>query len=466
MNTDLTQAAERPAVTAAILRLTRDLAGFVSALRYEDIPPAALPFIRTGFTDLVGTTIAGRHDTVTRTVLEAYAPPPGPCCLFFGPGTAPAPEAALLNATAGHALDFDDAAQRGHLSTVMIPAILAEADVLGATGQQMVTAYAAGYEVWADLMRREPDHYHNASWHPTGVFGPLAVAAACASLRKLDAAQTTHALAIAASQSAGLIANFGTMTKPLHAGRAAQAGLLAVRLAAAGFTGTPEALEHPKGLMLGISPHRRVDLSAPVEAGRVWKLPRGGVNIKKYPLCFAAHRALDGTLDLLAEHKLQAGQVAHVTVTTSRRNRSTLRYAQPQTTLEAKFSMQFAVASALIARRAGLTELEEAFVTRDDVQAMMQRVEVLPDDRDDPARQGEAPEDTVEIEVKDGGRYHRAVAYVRGGPEHPLLPGELYAKFESCLAAGGVHTGAQALFDALMAIDSQDGTASLYRLIA
>ncbi len=466
MSNDLAHTADRPAAAASSVQLTQELAEFISSLRYTDIPAAALPFIRTGFTDVVGTTIAGRDDIVTRTALEVYAPPPGPCRLFFGLGTAAAPEAALLNATAGHALDFDDAAQRGHLSTVMVPAIFAEGDVLGCNGRQMATAYAAGYEVWAELMRREPDHYHNASWHPTGVFGPLAVVAACASLRGLDPAQTTHALAIAASQSAGLIANFGTMTKPLHAGRAAQAGLLAARLAAAGFTGMPQALEHPKGLMLGISPRRRVDLTSPIEAGSVWKLPRGGVNIKKYPLCFAAHRVLDGTLDLVAEHSLTPAQVDHVTVTTSRRNRSTLRYARPQTALEAKFSMEFAVASALIARRAGLTELDEGFVRRDDVQAMMQRVEVVPDDREDPARQGEAPEDTVEIEARDGARYHRAVAYVRGGPEHPLLPGELYAKFESCLATGGVHSGAPALFDALMSIDSQAGTADLYRLVA
>lgn len=443
--------------------LTRELAAFVSGLRYEDIPLDALPFIRAGFTDVVGTTIAGRDDPVTQTVLAVYAPGPGSCRLFFGQGSAPVPEAALLNATAGHALDFDDAAQRGHLSTVLAPAILAEAEVLGSTGRQMATAYAAGYETWAELMRREPDHYHNSSWHPTGVFGTLAAAAACASLRGLDAARTTHALAIAASQSAGLIASFGTMTKPLHAGRAAQSGLLAARLAAAGFTGAPDALEHPKGLMLGISPRRRVDLSSPVEAGRVWRLPLGGVNIKKYPLCFAAHRALDGTFDLLAAHGLKADQIERVIVSTSRRNRSTLRYAQPQTALEAKFSMHFAVASALIAGRTGLTELRDSFVCRDDVQAMMRRVEVQPDDREDPARQGEAPEDSVEIETTDGRRFRQAVAYVRGGPEHPLLPGELYAKFESCLAAGGVHAGARALFDALMTIDSQDGTASLYR---
>lgn len=444
--------------------LTRDLAAFCVGLRHDAIPAAALAFIRIGFTDCVATLAAGRHDAVTAALREAVEPAPGACNLLLGLGTASAADAALINATAAHALDFDDAAQRGHLSTVMVPAILAEAEVLGRTGREMATAYAAGYEAWAELMRREADHYHNAGWHPTGVFGPIAAAAACASLRRLDVERTAMALAIAASGSAGLIANFGSMTKPYHAGRAAQAGLLAARLAEAGFSGAADALEHPKGLMRAISPKGRVDLDSPVEAGRDWKLPRGGLNIKKYPLCFATHRALDGTLDLLAEHPVEPGRVARVTVTISRRNRSTLRYERPRTGLEAKFSMQFAMAAALIARRVGLAELEDGFVRRPDVQAMMERVEVLPEDREDATRPGEAAEDVVTLETLDGACLTRAVDYVRGGPEKPLLPGELLLKFRSCLAAGGLDAEPERLFEAVSSIDAQPDTAALYRL--
>jgi 2-methylcitrate dehydratase PrpD len=444
--------------------LTRDLAGFVAALRDEDVPSAALPYIRTGFTDCFATLVAGRHSEEARMLLRALEPSTGECRLFVNLGTARAPEAAWLNATAAHALDYDDAAQRGHISVVVVPALLAEAQVCGASGRRMATAYAAGYETWAELMRREPDHFHNRSWHPTGVLGPLAAAAACASLRGLTADQTVHALAIAASQSAGLIANFGSMTKPYHAGRAANAGLMAARLAQQGFTGAVDALEHPKGLLRGISPAGRVDVESPIEAGRDWKLPRGGVNIKKYPTCFATHRALDGMFAILQAHEVGPEEVRCVRVTTSRRNRSTLRFAQPETALQAKFSMEFAMASALIARRAGLLELREAFVLRPDVQDMMRRVEVLPEDREDPLRQGEAPQDVVCVETLDGRSFTQAVDYVRGGPELPLAPGELFAKFESCLAAGGLQADPRPLFDALMAIDSQQGVDALYSL--
>ncbi|HSH88823.1 MAG TPA: MmgE/PrpD family protein [Ramlibacter sp.] len=446
------------------MALTEELATFCTTLRYEEIPAAALPFIRIGFTDCVATLVAGRYSEPVRILKETLEPAPGESRLLLDLGTARAPDAARLNATAAHALDFDDATLKGHLSAVLVPAILAEADACGASGRQMMTAYAAGYETWGELLRREPDLYHNQSWHPTGVLGPLAVAAACSSLRGLDARRATHALAIAASQSAGLIANFGSMTKPFHAGQASQAGVLSARLAARGFTGSPEALEHPKGLMQGISPNRRVDLASSSDAGRQWKLPVEGVNTKKYPTCFASHRATDGMLSLVDEHAIEAGDVERVVVTISRRNKSTLRFERPDDALQAKFSMQFAMAAALIERRCTLHELRDEFVNRDDVRQLMSRVEVLPEDRQDPLRPGEAPHDVVIVETRDGRRFTREVAYVRGGPELPLLPGELFAKFESCLAAGKLQAEPRPLFDALMSVDALRSTAELYEL--
>lgn len=444
------------------MSLTQELAVFCADLRHEDVPAAALPFIRIGFADTFATLVAGRDSDPARILLSVLEPCAGDSRLFIDRGTARPPEAAWLNATAAHALDFDDAAQKGHISAVLVPAILAEAEACGADGRAMATAYAAGYEVWAELLRRESGLYHNHSWHPTGVFGPLAVAAACASLRRLDAAQAASTLAIAASQSAGVIANFGSMTKPHHAGRAAHAGLLAARLAARGFTGAPDALEHPKGLMAGISPEGRVDVHAPSAAGIDWRLPRDGVNTKKYPTCFATHRALDGMLALLQEQGWNVGQIAKVTVSTSRRNTSTLRFARPENALQAKFSMQFAIAAAVVARRCNLLELQDDFVRRDDVRELMARVTVLPLDEEDPQRRGEAPRDVVRVETTDGGRHERAVDYVRGGPELPLLPGELFEKFENCLAAGRLHAPARPLFDALMAVDELRDTRALY----
>ena len=434
--------------------LTLGLGKFIAGLRYRDIPEDAIAFIRIGFTDCVGVMIAGAGEPAPQLLRAMLAPAGGEATLLFGAGRASAPEAAWINGTAAHALDFDDVAQRGHPSTVLVPAILAEAEALGASGEAMMLAYAAGYETWAELVRRESDQHHNKGWHPTGIFGAIGAAAACASLRRLDATQAAHAIALGASQSAGLMSNFGTMTKPFHAGRSAHAGVVSARLAEKGFSAALDTLEHAQGFLAAVSPAGKVDRESAIEAGSVWKLARTGLSVKKYPLCFCTHRALDGMLDLLQAERVDAGKVSRVTVSTSRRNATMLRNHAPQTGLEAKFSMEFAMASALIAGRAGLAELTDGFVRRPDVQALMKRVVVKEDEREDPAAPGYAIYDEVTLET-DGGKKKDSVQVtnVRGSPDLPLAREELWAKFEGCVQVGTANVKARDLFDALMSLE-------------
>src|SRR5688572_26215598 len=164
--------------------------------------------------------IAGRNEAVTATLLAALKPlPQGPVKLWFGETATSASEAALIMGVAAHALDYDDVALRGHPSAALVPAILACAQELGSSGAQMLDAYVAGYEVWAELVGREADMHHMKGWHPTNIFGAIGAAAACAVLRKLDARKAAYAVGLGASQSSGLMANFGSMAKPFHAGR-------------------------------------------------------------------------------------------------------------------------------------------------------------------------------------------------------------------------------------------------------
>jgi 2-methylcitrate dehydratase PrpD len=432
--------------------LTVGLGKFIAGLRYQDIPKEAIPFIHTGFTDCAGVMIAGADEPAPQLVRAMLAPSGNEATLLFGAGRASAPEAAWINGTAAHALDFDDVAQRGHPSAVLVPAILAEAEAIGASGEAMVLAYAAGYETWAELVRREPDPHHTKGWHPTGIFGSIGAAAACASLRRLNAEQAAHAIALGASQSAGLMSNFGTMTKPFHAGRSAHAGVVSARLAEKGFTAALDALEHAQGFLGAVSPAGKADRESALEAGIVWKLPRDGVAVKKYPLCYCTHRALDGMLDLLKAQRVDAGKVSRVTVSTSPRYATILRNHAPQTGLEAKFSMEFAMASALIAGRAGPAELTDGFVRRPEVQALIKRVVVKQDEREDPAVPGHAIYDEVTIESDSGARSMK-VTRVRGGPELPLSREELWTKFEGCVQAGSTRVPAKDLFDALMSLE-------------
>jgi 2-methylcitrate dehydratase PrpD len=420
-------------------------------------------WVGIAFADTVGTLIAGRHEPVTLRLLKALEPAPGDARLLWSDQRVRALDAALVNGTSAHALDYDDAAQKSHISTMVVPAILAQADALGSTGQEMAAAYVAGYEVFAELIRREEDILHNFSWHPTGAYGAIACAAAGAVLRKLNAEQCANAMAISASHVGGLIANFGSDTKPLHAGRAAHGGLFSAAAAQQGFTGSLDALEHPKGLLTAISPNRRTDLESPSEAGQVWKITRDGINLKKYPACFCGHRAKDGLLDLVQDNDLKPAEVENITERISPRNKATLRYDLPQTGLQAKFSMQFAMAAALHARRVGLTEVTDAYVSRPEIQAFMRKVTVLTQEEDDPRRPGEAPFEIVEVLTRDGRKFRNEVEFARGNAKNPLFDGELLAKFEGCLEYGRREAPAKELYEALMNVDRVANTAELYR---
>ena len=435
--------------------LTRDLGAFAASLRFDQIPDAALDVIHTGFADCVGVMLAGREEPPTQILTQVLAPPAGPATLVFGSRTASATDAAWINGVAAHALDFDDVAIKGHPSTVLVPAILAEGQALGSTGKEMMVAYAVGYEVWAELARRDPEHYHTKGWHPTGILGSIGAAAACASLNKLNAEQCAMAISLGASQSAGIMANFGTMTKPFHAGRSAQSGVLAAHLAKAGFTASLDALEHPQGFLSAVSPGTRFDVTSPVEAGKKWKLTVSKLSVKKYPLCFCTHRALDGMLDLVAEQSFKAEDIKSISARTSLRNTKVLRNHNPQTGLEAKFSMEFAMASCVIAQRAGLTELVDDFVQRQDIQALMKKVSVEADETEHPNLPGYSPFDQITVMMKNGEVIKsREVVAVRGGPDLPLSREHLWSKFEDCARVGKIDFSAQRLFDALMSLET------------
>ncbi len=175
-----------------------------------------------------------------------------------------------------------------------------------------MTAYVAGYEVWAELISRDADKHHGKGWHPTAVFGVVAGAAASAWLRQLPAERASHALGIAASMAGGLVANFGSMTKPLQVGFAARNGIVAAALAQRGVTATADALESPRGLLAALSPAGRVRLDGPCRAGAPWQIVQQGLSVKRYPVCYAAHRVVDAALSLHPQLRQRLGDIQEV----------------------------------------------------------------------------------------------------------------------------------------------------------
>lgn len=437
------------------MSLTKTLGQFVSGLSPDRLPAEAKRVAKIGFIDCIGTMIAGRDEQAPQILKTVLKPAAGKATLYFSGQTSPAPEAAWINGTAAHALDFDDVAMRGHPSTVLVPAIIAESEDLDASGAAMLVAYVAGYETWAELVRRDKGFHHSKGWHPTGIFGVIAAAAACASLRGLDAEHAAQALSLGASQSAGLMANFGTMTKPFHAGRAAHAGIMAARLAGAGFTSSMDGLEHPQGFLNAVSPAGEVDRGeAPPTLGKEFQIEKLGLSIKKYPTCYCTHRAIDGMLDLVASNKVRPDDVSEVTVTLSENYATILRNHTPQTGLAAKFSIEFAMSCAIVAHRVGLTELTDAFVQRGDVQSLIGRVSIETNKNYDQESSGASVQDQVSIRLASGETLNgEPVKHARGHAERPLSEAELFTKFENCLDVGKSRVPASVLFERLKGLE-------------
>lgn len=450
--------------------LTRALGEFAAGLRSAAIPREAKQIACTGFTDCVGVMIAGRDEAPVRAAATVYLPARD--CrhshIAFTARRAKAPEAAMVNGTAAHVLDFDDVALRGHPSAAMVPAIIAEAEELDAPGEALVAAYVAGYEIWAELNRREPDPLHAEGWHPTAIYGTLAATAACANLRQLSASQATHAIALAASQASGLTANFGSSSKSFHIGRAASTGVLCARLAAAGATGADDVLESPRGFLSAFSPVGRCnrdDVMVPL--GETFRITESRLSIKRYPVCYGAHRAIDAVIDLRNRVGFDGQDVAAITVTIGATQAGMLRVESPRDPLEAKFSIQFCMAAAALAGHVGFAQLTDAFLRRPDARRLMSRVKVIIDETVDPNLPNYSPFDQVSVTLNDGTELQsEPVARPKGHSSRPLMAAELHAKFDDCVGGALPPAARDRLFSTLQNLADVPGARRSFAITA
>ena len=355
--------------------------------------------------------------------------------------SASATQAALANAASGHAMDYDDTQLSStpdrvfglltHPTVPVLAASLAVGERLGVDGRAFLEAFVAGFEVECKIAEAINPRHYVSGFHSTGTIGTLGAAASAAKLLKLTRPQTAHALGIAASMSGGIRVNFGSMTKPLHAGRAAENGVTAAELASRGFTAGDDGLDGEWGFFQVMGGGADVPRIVPA-LGKPFSIVDPGVSFKPYPCGSLGHPTMDAMLKLVTDHDVKADQIARVRVRAGSNILNPLRYKTAKTELEAKFCLPFMMASIALKRRAGIREFTDEFVSSPPVQAMMAKVDTVFDQAIE-ARGFDKMRSIVEVDLTDGRKLSQASdERYRGGPERPFTREDLHEKFTDC----------------------------------
>lgn len=435
------------------------LARFIADVSFDDIPEDAVRLAERCFVDTVGVAVAGATAEAGRTAAAAFLAQydDGPATVYGRDRSLPVPEAAFVNGTASHALDYDDVSSGmdGHPSPPLVAPILALGESLGASGKDLLTAYVTGFEtecyVAAPNRRgRTGPGLHTRGWHPTAVFGTFGAAAGAAHLLGLDTRRARHAINIAASMPAGLKRNFGSLSKPMHAGQAAAAGIRAALLAEQGFTAIDDALE------TGFYPvYAGVDELDPGKfpaLGAEWAILEEGVDIKKYPSCYATHTTISAASQLATAHEIEPADIERVHVDINPLMQELLVHDDPTTEAQAKFSVPYATAAAIVFDYIGIASFEPDAIQNPDLQRVRERVTYTLNP-DLPADYREA---TVTIDTVDGDAFSVTVDEPPATHENPLSDDDLRAKFMECATRTIPEPKAERAYEALDSLRGVD----------
>lgn len=386
--------------------------------------------------------------------------------------TATAETAALINATYGHALDYDDVLSMmpAHPSAVIVAALLASLNGKPVSGKDFIEAYIVGIEVGGKLGVGMTNYHYQRGYHATGTLALFSGLAALAKLHKLDAPTIQQALGIAGSMASGLRRNFGTMTKPLHSGLAARSALTAWRLAISGFTAAPDIMEAKAGFF---STYGTADSDPEVTAsglGKPFVISDPGIAVKKFPCCYATHRAIDGVLTLRERLKFDAASVDKVICRMPPGGMHVLIYPRPVTGLEGKFSLEYSIAAGVLDGKFSLWSFSDEAVRRPQIAELYQRIdahETATSRGDDPQfeKRSSGSRGFVEVEVrlKDGRSDQIRIDVPPGAPARELTWDELQAKFMDCARQAPRISSANAVaaFDAIRSLGAVNDVRSV-----
>jgi 2-methylcitrate dehydratase PrpD len=447
---------------------TATLARFAVGAAQCEFPARARAMAVDAITDCVGCILAGTGEKLVGPLLEVVAENPAAPAAMLGLGRRAAPpDAALVNGTLAHALDYDDTNHPGyaHPTAAILPALLAAASLRPtATGRDVVAGYIAGIEVVGKLGAALNTAHYKRGWHATSTFGSIAAAVAAASMLGLDEERSAVAIAVAGSSASGLRANFGTMTKPLHAGLAARNGVLAALLAQAGWTANPTALEHGAGYVAAFNGDAEVR-GAPLSrwGEQLEILSEYGLALKPYPSCGATHPGIEAALLLRPE--IGATPIRRVRLGVSEMAFRPLIYVDATTGLEGKFSLHYCIAAALVHGELGLASFLDERVGDTRVKALMARTTMEADDR---VRHDPEFATVVALELEDGRILEKLVPLAMGKPSRWFDEARLRSKLGDCIRHAAPATpdaSVDRLFAALQGLDSAKPVSGLLSLL-
>ncbi len=429
--------------------LTHYASRFVDETAFRDLPDDVVALGKKSILDGLGLAFAGsvaRSGKIVRAHLDSLKLGQGAATLIGG-GVKIAPRfAAFANGIAIHADDYDDtqlavAETRvygllTHPTAPALPAALAMGEESGASGQEVMLAYQLGVELECKIAEAIDPRHYQTGFHATATCGTFAAAAASAKLMGLKRSAIARALSIAGSQSAGLRENFGTMTKPFHAGRASESGIVAAQLAASGWTAADKILEAPRGFFRAAGGGYD-EAAIKGKLGAPWTFSDPGISIKPHPSGSLTHPGMTEMMCLILAHDIKPDNIERVRVGTNSNMPNALIHHRPIDKLQAKFSMEFCFAILLLERRAGLAEFTDEVVNRPDVKAMIEKIDFVVDDEAE--RAGFHKMTTIiDIKLKDGKEISGRADFGKGSPADPMSYDEAAEKFRECGAFAGV----------------------------
>ncbi len=416
---------------------TQSFCRFLSKCRFEHLSARDVAVAGGAFLDGTGVCLAGGEGDEAEKILEGLkGHDSGPCRVIGTRMRVQPVQAAFANGVLAHSIDYDDVnhPMMGHPTAVLLPVVYALADAGAVSGREAITAYAAGLELAAGLGRIVNPWHYEQGWHATSSLGTLAAAATAARILGLKPVEACHALSLAASQAGGLRRNFGSMAKPFHAGHAARCGLEAALLASRGFTASPEVLEGPMGLfsLYGNRPARARIRKVVKGLGKPFELTASGLAVKQYPCCAGSHPALDAVLQMRDWEGRQGSAPDVVRVHVHPLLPRIMIHDRPGTPLEARFSIRYCIAAALLDGRVSRSSFTLPAMRRKGIARWMGRIEIRPD----LGREGQKGEIPTRAKVlflwNDGRKKGCVVNRPLGSPDRPLPDEIAREKFRDC----------------------------------